>query len=303
MSDHSATKKRGFGLGKGLTELGIGELLSQAHQPLATSTQKEMQLLPIDVLQSGRYQPRRHFNSEQLQELANSIRAQGIIQPLIVRAIANHRYEIIAGERRWRAAQLAQLNEVPVVIREISDETALAVALIENIQRQDLNPLEEAQALQRLIEEFAMTHEEAAQAVGKARATVSNLLRLLQLNPDVKILLEQQKIELGHAKLLLSLNGIAQSEMAQKIVQQQLSVRHTETLLQQSTQAYKLPPAKNSPTTKDPNIVRLEQQLADQLGAVVSIQHQTSGAGQLIVRYNSIDELEGILSCFKPAQA
>lgn len=288
------TKKRG--LGKGLGELGLNELLSDLNNVTnVDENNKDLRKLPIEVLQPGKYQPRREMNSETLQELANSIHSQGIIQPIIVRNVAANRYEIIAGERRWRAAQLAGLNEVPVVIKNISDEATIAMALIENIQREDLNPIEEATALHRLITEFDMTHEQAADVVGKARVTVTNLLRLLNLNSDVKILLERSQLELGHAKVLLALTGIAQSEVAKMIVAKNLSVRAAEILVQnlQTKKTVAKKPA------LDPNIQSLQSEISDKLGAAVSIQHQSNGKGQLLIRYNSLDELEGILAHIK----
>lgn len=283
-------------LGKKFGELGLNELLSNLDAtPKLDETNKDASKLPIETLQSGKYQPRREMNAEALQELASSIRSQGIIQPIIVRSVAANRYEIIAGERRWRAAQLAGLNEVPVVIKNISDEAAIAMALIENIQREDLNPIEEANALYRLITEFDMTHEQAADVVGKARATITNLLRLLNLNSDVKILLERNQLELGHAKVLLTLTGIAQSEMAKMIVAKNLSVRAAE-ILMQNLQTKKTVEKKSA---VDPNILSLQSELSDKLGAAVSIQHQPNGKGQLVIRYNSLDELEGILEHIK----
>ena len=283
------SKKRG--LGKGLNDLGINELLSDLN---STATAKDdLRKLTIEILQSGKYQPRQEMEPEALEELAASIRSQGIIQPLVVRLISSNRYEIIAGERRWRAAQIAGLTEVPVVIRNISDQAAIAMALIENMQRQDLNPMEEAYGLQRLITEFDITHEQAAEIVGKARVTVSNLLRLLNLNPDVKNLLMQNLIELGHAKILLALNGLAQSEIAKTIVIKKLSVREAEQLLRQMQSSKTQTQQKNSRI--DPNIARLQADLSDKLGAAVTLQHQENGKGQLIIRYNTLEELEGIL--------
>lgn len=294
MNNNTQNKKRG--LGKGLAELGINELLSEIHENQNLGPAGNYRKLPVDLIQSGRYQPRREFNQEALEELANSIRSQGIIQPLVVRNISSNNYEIIAGERRWRAAQLAGLSEVPVVVRDISDEAAMAMALIENIQREDLNPLEEATALQRLIDEFQMTHEQVSEVVGKARATVSNLLRLLQLNSDVKSLLAQNRIDLGHAKLLLALSGHTQSEAAAQIANKNLSVRETEVLIKKFQNPSTQRTVKQQP---DPNIVKLQQNLSDQLGAAVTIQHQPNGKGQLIIRYNSLSEFEGIIEHFK----
>lgn len=287
-------KKRG--LGKGLNELGINELLSDINTSLTNKNAEDLRQLPLDLLQPGKYQPRQEFNPESLQELAASIRSQGIIQPLVVRPVAQQRYEIIAGERRWRAAQIAGLAEVPVIIRDIPDNAAIAMALIENIQRENLHPMEEARSLQRLISEFDMTHEQAADVVGKARVTVTNLLRLLSLNPDVKDLLEKDQLEMGHAKALLGLHGLAQSEAAKIIVSKQLTVRAAEELVRK----FHTPKiAADKSSTQDPNVLRLQENLSDKLGAAVTIAHQTSGKGQLIIRYNSLDELEGILEHIK----
>jgi len=259
---------------------------------VVASNNNELRKLPIELLQRGRYQPRKEFASDRLQELADSIRTQGIIQPIVVRPIAENRYEIIAGERRWRAAQLAGLTEVPVIIKKIPDEAALAVALIENIQREDLNPLEEAVALQRLLDEFGMTHEKIAQAVGKSRATVTNLLRLLSLQPEVKTLVEQGKLEMGHARALLALTGVTQTQLAKKVVAASLSVRETERLVKQA----QMPKVNNVIKKADPNITHLQQKLSDQLGALVVFQHGAKGKGKMVVHYNNLDELEGILA-------
>jgi ParB family transcriptional regulator, chromosome partitioning protein len=261
--------------------------------------------LPLDLLQRGKYQPRVDMRPETLGELAESIKAQGLVQPILVRPLAkqpgeSQRYEIIAGERRWRAAQMAGLADLPAVIREVPDEAAVAMALIENIQREDLNPLEEARALARLIEEFGLTHQAAADAVGRSRAAVSNLLRLMELAEEVKQLLEQRSIEMGHARALLSLATRRQQiEVAALVVKKSLSVRDTEALVRKLT----APPvaaggANESPSNmqKDPDIHRLELDLADKLGARVMFQHSASGKGKLVVTYNSLDELEGILA-------
>jgi ParB family transcriptional regulator, chromosome partitioning protein len=260
---------------------------------------EELAKLPLDLLQRGKYQPRVDMRPETLQELADSIRAQGVVQPIVVRPIEgagpSQHYEIIAGERRWRAAQIAGLSEIPAVIRRIPDEAAIAVALIENIQRENLNPLEEARALERLINEFALSHQQAADAVGRSRAGVSNLLRLLELAPEVAERVEKRELEMGHARALLALsNRKQQIETALIVVKKSLSVRETEALVRR---------LQHSPTSKvedaasgDPNVNRLEQELADKLGARVSIQHSSGGKGKLVVSYNSLDELDGILA-------
>lgn len=258
--------------------------------------------LPLEHIQRGRYQPRRDFDPEALRELADSIRAQGVIQPIVVRPLAEPgatgaRYEIIAGERRWRASQQAGLAEIPVVVREVDERTALAIALIENIQRADLNPLEEAGALERLITEFDLTHQDVAEAVGKSRATVSNLLRLLELNTDVKELVAQSRLEMGHARALLGLKGDVQSQTARQVVAAGLSVRETERLVRRLQQADEPPGANAKPApTDDPDIRRLQNDLTDRLGAHVRIQHGQRGSGKLVIAYNTLDELDGILS-------
>ncbi len=283
-------KKRG--LGRGLSDLGLNELLSDLN---AAETQPEsaaqFKKLPIDRIHPGRYQPRRQVNKEKLEELASSIRVQGIIQPIVVRRYENG-YEIIAGERRWRAAQLAGMTEIPAIVRDLTDEAAIAMSLIENIQREDLNAIEEAVALQRLIDEFQMTHHEVADAVGKSRASVTNILRLLKLNSDVQSLVEQGFLDMGHARALLALEGIQQSEVANSVVSRALSVRETERLIRQIQAKAN---QSERPITRDPDISRLEKDLSDKLAASVSIRHQSKGKGKLIIQYNSLDELSGIL--------
>ncbi|MDW8258237.1 MAG: ParB/RepB/Spo0J family partition protein [Gammaproteobacteria bacterium] len=265
--------------------------------------QEELVRLPLEVLQRGRYQPRVDLREESLQELAHSIRSQGVVQPIVVRPLDSapgepQRYEIVAGERRWRAAQLAALSSIPAVIRRIPDEAAIAVALIENIQRENLNPLEEARALDRLIREFAVTHQQAADLVGRSRAAVSNLLRLLELPPDVAALVESRQIEMGHARALLGLaNKRQQSEVGSLVARKGLSVRETEALVRRIANAVSGVAARgNGDRSGDPNVERLERELAERLGAAVTIQHRSSGKGKLIVRYNSLDELDGILA-------
>ncbi len=276
------------GLGKSLADLGITELLSD----IQTEQKTELRKLPIDLIQPGKYQPRKDMDYDALEDLANSIRAQGIIQPIVIRPIGDNLYEIIAGERRWRAAQLAELHEIPVVIRDISDQAAIAMSLIENIQRENLNSIEEATALQRLIDEFGLTHQQAAEAVGKSRTTITNLLRLLSLPHNVKTMLEHGDLEMGHARALLTLSEELQLQAAQAVVAKGLSVRETEKLATKLQQPSK--PAVEK--TTDPNIVSLQHKLSDRLGAHVSIQHQNKGNGKLVIQYNSLDELEGIIS-------
>jgi ParB family transcriptional regulator, chromosome partitioning protein len=257
--------------------------------------------LPLDLLQRGQYQPRVDMRPETLQELADSIKAQGVVQPIVVRPLGSavgpaQRYEIIAGERRWRAAQLAGLSDIPAVVRSVPDEAAIAMALIENIQRENLHALEEARALQRLIDEFALTHQQAAEAIGRSRAAVSNLLRLLELAPEVAELLERRALEMGHARALLALTQRRQQvEVAMLVAKKGLSVRDTEALVRRM----QLSPQERSGAaleTADPNVQRLQQELADKLGAKVAIQHGSSGKGKLVVNYNSLDELDGILA-------
>lgn len=264
--------------------------------------EEELQKLPIDLLQRGKYQPRVDMRQETLQELADSIKAQGLVQPIVVRPISEggagqpRRYEIIAGERRWRAAQLAGLHEIPAVVRHVSDNAAIAMALIENIQRENLNPLEEARALERLISEFDMTHATAAEAVGRSRAAVSNLLRLLDLTEEVKQLVEQREIEMGHARALLALeNRKQQAEVAALVAQKKLSVRETEALVKRLLAQPGSAPESASPRN-DPNIRKLESDLSEKLGAKVQVQHSSSGKGKLVISYHTLDELDGILA-------
>lgn len=293
MVDVSA-KKRGLGRG-------LDALLGGAVKDIETAApeHRELHQLPIDVIQRGRYQPRTEIQPESLEELAASIRAQGIVQPILVRPVSATQYEIIAGERRWRAAQLAGLHEVPVVIKDVPDQTAMAMALIENIQRENLNPMEEATALRRLIDEFGLTHQSAAEAVGKSRAAVSNLLRLFELNQDVKEKLEHGQLEMGHARALLGLSGELQSEAARRVVAKGLSVRETEYLVRHWLAKSASPRKKPTITAMDPDIRKLQQELTDRLGASVILRHSGKGKGKLIVHYNNLDELEGILNHIK----
>ena len=282
-------KKRG--LGKGLDALlGEGSNISSA----ASAENGSLKVLAIDLIKRGPFQPRRDFDQDSLDSLADSIKTQGLVQPILVRPVeGKNSYEIVAGERRWRAAQIAGLHDIPVIIKDVSDNEAMCLALIENIQRQDLNPLEEAGALERLINEFEMTHDAVAEAVGRSRPAVSNLLRLLELDDRVKNMLETGKLDMGHARALLSLSSPKQLEAASRIVKQGLSVRATENLVRQfldNNQQNR--PKKDS---KDPNIARLESDLSQRLAAKVSITHQSTGRGKLQIGYNSLDELEGIL--------
>ena len=271
----------------------VAESEANTSSASAASAAGEQNQLDIDLIRRGRYQPRRNFDEEKLRELADSIAAQGVIQPIVVRPVNDH-YEIIAGERRWRAAQLAGLGKIPVVIRDVDDQAAMAMALIENIQRDDLNPLEEAGALQRLLDEFSLTHQQIAQAIGKSRTTVTNLLRLMELEADAKELLEQGKLEMGHARAILGLKGAQQSQAAATVVRSGLSVRETEKLVRRM-QGLDAKPAPVAEKSIDPNIRSLEQQLCDKLGAIVKLQSGTKGKGRLVISYNSLEELDGIL--------
>ena len=307
-----AAKKRG--LGRGLDAL-LGSASSAAPQtvvgtvpaaapaelksvtvaesvPEAPETDGVLRRIPVDIIQRGQYQPRMDMHQESLQELADSISAQGVVQPIVVRAIAAGRYEIIAGERRWRASQLAGLHEIPAMVRIVADREAIAIALIENIQRENLNPLEEARALERLIREFEITHEQAAAAVGRSRAAVSNLLRLLDLEDVVKEMVEQGKLEMGHARALLALRGAQQIEAARQVVNRGLTVRATEGLVKSLQRPQ---PVKSPAVKKDANIQHLETDLSAKLGASVAIRQGRGGKGKLEISYHSLDELDGIL--------
>ncbi len=294
-----AAKKRG--LGRGLDALLGGAATTAKVQPVADENgarDGELRMLPVDLLQRGRYQPRTGMNTEALEELANSIRAQGVVQPIIVRELEQQQghYEIVAGERRWRAAQLAGLHEIPAVIRQVADQAAIAMALIENIQREELSPMEEAHALQRLIDEFNLTHQDAANAVGRSRAAVSNLLRLLTLNDDVKQLLENGDLEMGHARALLGLSGEQQSEAARVVETRGLSVRETEQMVRRMAAG---PRPKSQEPSLNPDTRRLQEELAEKVGAAVKLQHTSRGKGKLIIHYNNLDELDGILAHIK----
>ena len=294
-------KKRGLG-GGGLDALLAGASKAKTQQPAQDDVQpskEELKQLPIEFLQPGQYQPRKDMHAEALEELAASIKAQGIMQPIVVRPLstvsAEKKYEIIAGERRWRAAQMAGLHEVPAIVREVPDEAAIAMALIENIQRENLNPMEEAVALHRLQEEFELTQQQVAEAVGKSRVTVTNLLRLMNLNEDVKTLLEHGDIEVGHAKVLLGLQNQDQSEAAKQVVAKSLTVRQTESLVR----AWHEPKSDSPKPSKNPDIQRLESNLGERLGAKVELKHNAKGKGKLVINYSSLDELDGILDHIK----
>lgn len=252
--------------------------------------------IPIDLIQPGKYQPRTDMHETSLEELANSIKKQGVMQPIVLRPVSSNRYEIIAGERRWRATQLAGLHAIPAIIKDVSDEAAIAMSLIENIQRENLNPIEEAMALKRLQDEFGLTQQEVAEAVGKSRATVTNLIRLIGLSPEVRRMVEHGDLEMGHARALLSLPDQQQSETARTVVGKGLSVRQTESLVRRLLAGTG---KTGNRSTVDPDIKSLEEDLSTRLGAKVLIQHTAKGRGKLILKYNSVDELEGILGHIK----
>ena len=276
-----AVKKRGLGRG-------LDALLPKDRAVVGDADLGEV---PIEFIQSGKYQPRSHFEETSIGELAESIKAQGLMQPIVLRPLAKDRYEIIAGERRWRAAQLAGKEKIPAVIRDVDDESALAMSLIENIQREDLNPLEEASALQRLIDEFQLTHQEIARTLGKSRSAVSNALRLCSLNSKVADMLEHGDIEMGHARALVPLDDALQIEVATTIVSRGLNVRQTEALIRSMVK----PKKKEKTRSKDSDTRRLEQNLGMTLGQPVEIEHTSKGKGKLIIRYNNLDELDGVL--------
>jgi ParB family chromosome partitioning protein len=286
-----AVKKRG--LGRGLDALLGGSTVSALQEEAAKVDSRELQYLPLDLIQRGKYQPRRDMDPTALEELASSIKTHGVMQPIVVRPIGNGRFEIIAGERRWRASQQAAVDKIPAMVRDIPDETAIAMALIENIQREDLNPIEEAMALQRLQQEFQLTQQQVADAVGKSRVTISNLLRLIALPEEIKTLLSHGDLEMGHARALLGLPLEQQVEGARHVVARGLTVRQTEALVRQWLNTKEKPAAV---TKADPDIARLEQRLAERLGSPVQIKHGQKGKGQLVISYSSLDELQGVLA-------
>ncbi|WP_337880911.1 ParB/RepB/Spo0J family partition protein [Rheinheimera sp.] len=291
-------KKRG--LGRGLDALLTTKpALEQQAQTENSLSANELKKLPIEWLKPGKYQPRKDMSQDALDDLANSIRAQGVIQPIVVRQLATESYEIIAGERRWRASQLAQLSEIPCIVKDVPDEAAVAIALIENIQREDLNAMEEAVALQRLLDEFELTHQQVADAVGKSRTTVTNLLRLNALNDDVKLLLEHGDIEMGHARALLALDGLMQSDAARTVAAKQMTVRDTENLVRKLLE----PTPQPEPKAKDPDVASLEQRLSERFSAPVLINYNKKGKGNLVISYTSLDELDGILQKLQAGSA
>ena len=287
-------------LGKGLSALlssgsasSMSDLLSERAVDRGSVPGEEERLrnIPIDLIQRGKYQPRVEMNEAALEDLAASIKAQGVMQPIVIRSIAAQKYEIIAGERRWRASQMAGLSSIPAVVKQVSDEAAIAMSLIENIQRENLNPIEEAMALKRLQDEFELTQQEVASAVGKSRATVTNLMRLIGLHIDVQKMLQVGKLEMGHARALLTLSETKQVEFAKLVANKGLSVRQTESLVRNVNTGSELDRKKSI----DPNIKKLEEDLGEKLGAKVIIQHTEKGKGRLVINYNSLDELDGIL--------
>jgi ParB family transcriptional regulator, chromosome partitioning protein len=295
-----AVKKKG--LGRGLDALlGVKASMSAAPIPIAGETEVpasimrdgELKQMPIEFLQRGKYQPRRDMSPEALEDLSNSIKNQGVMQPIIVRPIGEQKYEIIAGERRWRASQLAGLDKIPVIIKDVPDEAAIAMALIENIQREDLNPIEEAVALQRLQIEFELTQQEVADAVGKSRTTVTNLLRLMSLREDVRKMLEHGDIEMGHARAILGLAPQLQSQAANTVVSKGLSVRQTEALVRKMQEDTDNTKEKDKPNN---DIKSLEDELSQKIGSPVEIQHGAKGKGKLVIKYSSLDELDGLLA-------
>jgi ParB family chromosome partitioning protein len=295
-----ATKRKG--LGRGLDALLAGTSNNNAAAVAASNADDEIQgeprkeelkHVPVEFIQRGKYQPRRDMHQEALEELAESIKAQGVLQPIVIRPISSDKYEIIAGERRWRATQLAGFDTIPAVIRDVSDEAAIAMALIENIQREDLNPIEEAVALKRLQDEFELTHQQVADAVGKSRTSVTNLLRLIALDSEVKKLLENGDIEMGHARSVLSLEPLQQREIAQQVVAKSLSVRQTEALVRRLLEDKNKTPSSGAVVSTD--IQKLEEDLGQKIGVPVMVQHNAKGRGRLILKYNSLDELDGIL--------
>ena len=289
------SRKRG--LGRGLDAL-LGSMsdipVRQGMAPVAAGEAGDGSLrsVPVERIRRGRHQPRRIVDESALEELAHSVRSRGIVQPLVVRPTGSGGFEIVAGERRWRAAQMAGLHEVPVVVRECSDSEAAAVALIENIQREDLNPIEEAEGYRTLAGEFGLTHQELADTVGRSRSSVSNTLRLLELNRDVRAMVEQGELDMGHARALLALSGAEQSETAAEVVRRGLSARETEKLVRSKAKGET---AATGPKSRDPDVVRLETELAERLGAKVRIDHRAKGRGSLTIHYSSLEALDGIL--------
>lgn len=296
-----AVKKRGLGkglgalLGNNITKTANNQSVSENTEKSPSNNDGNLQNMPIEFIQPGKYQPRLDMHQESLEDLANSIKAQGIMQPIIVRPVSEKMFEIIAGERRWRASQLAGLGEIPVIIKDVPDDAAIAMSLIENIQRENLNPIEEAIALKRLQDEFELTQQEVADAVGKSRASVTNLMRLLTLNLDVRTSLEHGDLEMGHARALLTLSSEKQASAAKTVIGKGLSVRQTESLVRRMQAETDTVKSKQV----DPDIKQLQDELSQKLGAEVMIQHTAKGKGKLIFKYGSLDQLDGILAHIK----
>lgn len=286
------TSKR-KGLGRGLDALlGSKEPFAAGEETSPKRESEALKTLPVEFLQPGKYQPRRDMHPEALEELADSIKAQGLMQPIVVRSIGDQRYEIIAGERRWRASQLAGLSDIPVVVKQVDDQAAIAMALIENIQREDLNAIEESRALVRLQQEFGLTQQQVAEAVGKSRAAVANLMRLMSLEDEVKKMLEHGDLEMGHGRALLALSGPGQVDAARFVAGKGLTVRQTESLVKKRLDEVKTPAERPG---KDADTRNLEENLSERLGAPVSIQHNSRGKGKVVISYTNLDELDGIL--------
>lgn len=278
-------------LGRNLSSMLSKSTLQHAAESASEASDRDsLKSLPLDLISPGPYQPRSIFDADRLQELADSIRHQGVIQPVVVRAKGENNYELIAGERRWRAAQIAGIENIPAIVRKVPDEIAIAMALVENIQREDLNPIEEATALRRLVDEFQMTHQEAGDSVGRSRSAVSNLLRLLELSEEVRELVDARHLEMGHARALLTLEPSLQAKAAREVVAKDLSVRETEQLVRR----LKNPPVPKT-TTLDPDVQRLQNALAEKLCAKVKLSHNARGKGKMVIAFNSADELDGIL--------
>lgn len=306
-----ALKKRGLGrglnallgteskqadAGLGLSKTGDDLAAAPTPPPVEKGLNQDLKRLPIDLIHTGKYQPRTDMKAGALEDLAASIKAQGLMQPIIVRPVSINKYEIIAGERRWRACQMVGLDSIPVIIKDVPDDTAIAMALIENIQREDLNPVEEATALKRLQEEFELTQQEVADAVGRSRTTVTNLIRLMSLNPEVRTFLERGDLEMGHARALLALSGENQTKTAKTVIGKGMSVRQTEALVRR---LQKQPKNNSAKKTIDPDIRQLQDSLSEKLGAEVLINHTAKGKGKVILKYGSLDQLDGILNRIK----
>ncbi|WP_025770000.1 ParB/RepB/Spo0J family partition protein [Thioalkalivibrio sp. HK1] len=287
-------KKRRRGLGRGLDAL-LGDISPEVMGESAADMGSDLRSMPVDLIRPGRYQPRRSVDQSSIDDLARSIRVRGIVQPIVVRPIEGKEFEIIAGERRWRAAQAAELHTVPAIVRDCPDEEAAAIALIENIQREDLNPIEEAEGFRTLAEEFGLTHGQLAEAVGRSRPSISNALRLLDLNPDVRTLVQRGDLQMGHARALLGIKGTAQSTTAKEVVRRGLSTGETERLVRSKAPGKRATEGDGTSTRRDADLQRMENDLGERLGTQVRIDHKKSGAGRLVIHYAGLDALDGIL--------